>query len=102
MADGTLKRLRADMPGPVAPKASASKAEGVAMTQGRSRPAWAEIDLAAIVHNARVLSRLIGPAQLVAVVKAHGYGHGALAVARAAQAGGAVGFAVALVDEGVE
>jgi alanine racemase len=72
------------------------------MAQGRSRPAWAEIDLAAITHNARVLSRLVRPAQLVAVVKAHGYGHGALAVARAAQAGGAVGFAVALVDEGVE
>jgi alanine racemase len=72
------------------------------MTQGRSRPAWAEIDLAAITHNAGLLARVVRPSQLVAVVKAHGYGHGALAVARAAQAGGAAGFAVALVDEGVE
>jgi alanine racemase len=76
--------------------------EGVAMAQGRSRPAWAEIDLAAITHNARVLSRLVRPAQLCAVVKAHGYGHGAPAVAKAALAGGALGLAVALVDEGVE
>jgi alanine racemase len=74
----------------------------VTMAQGRSRPAWAEIDLAAIAHNARVLSRLTAPAQLCAVVKAHGYGHGGPAVARAALAGGAQRLAVALVDEGVE
>jgi alanine racemase len=74
----------------------------VATTQARSRPAWAEIDVAAITHNARVLSRLVHPAKLCAVVKARGYGHGAPAVARAALAGGAAGLAVALVDEGVE
>jgi alanine racemase len=102
MADGTLKRLRAGMQGPVPPKAPKLNPENVSMTQGRSRPAWAEIDLAAITHNARVLSRLVRPAQLCAVVKAHAYGHGAPAVARAALAGGAVGLAVALVDEGVE
>jgi alanine racemase len=74
----------------------------VAMAQGRSRPAWAEIDLAAVAHNAAVLARLAAPAELCAVVKAHGYGHGAPAVARAALAGGATRLAVALVDEGVE
>ncbi|HWF14990.1 MAG TPA: alanine racemase [Acidimicrobiales bacterium] len=74
----------------------------VTMAQGRSRPAWAEIDLAAVAHNARVLARLAAPAQLCAVVKAHGYGHGGPAVARAALAGGAQRLAVALVDEGVE
>ena len=74
----------------------------VTMAQGRSRPAWAEIDLAAVAHNAGVLSRLTAPAQLCAVVKAHGYGHGGPAVARAALAGGAGRLAVALVDEGVE
>jgi alanine racemase len=102
VADGALKRLRAGMHGPVPPKEPTPSTEVASMTQGRSRPTWAEIDLAAITANARVLARLVRPAQLVAVVKAHGYGHGALAVARAAQAGGAVGFAVALVDEGVE
>ncbi len=74
----------------------------VTMAQGRSRPAWAEIDLAAVAHNAGVLARLAAPAELCAVVKAHGYGHGGPAVARAALAGGARRLAVALVDEGVE
>ena len=59
----------------------------VTMAQGRSRPAWAEIDLAAVAHNAAVLARLAAPAELCAVVKAHGYGHGGPAVARAAVAG---------------
>src|SRR5271154_2510903 len=74
----------------------------VTMAQGRSRPAWAEIDLAAVAHNAALLSRLAAPAELCAVVKAHGYGHGGPAVARAALAGGASRLAVALVDEGGE
>ena len=74
----------------------------VTMAQGRSRPAWAEIDLGAVAHNATVLARVAAPAELCAVVKAHGYGHGGPAVARAALAGGAARLAVALVDEGVE
>ncbi len=76
--------------------------ETVATTQAHSRPAWADIDIEAITHNARVLSQLVYPAALCAVVKARGYGHGAPAVARAALAGGAASLAVALVDEGVE
>jgi alanine racemase len=104
MADGTLKRLRAGMRGPVPPKATndSDRDAEVTLAQGRSRPAWAEIDLAAVTHNAGVLAELVRPAQLCAVVKAHGYGHGGPAVAKAAMAGGAVGTAVALVDEGVE
>jgi alanine racemase len=65
------------------------------------RPAWAEIDLDAVRHNAGVLCRLAAPAEVCAVVKADGYGHGALAVARAALEGGASWLAVALVEEGV-
>jgi alanine racemase len=72
------------------------------MAEGLSRPAWAEIDLDAARHNARVLTQLVKPASLCAVVKAHGYGHGAIPMARAAVAGGAVGLAVALVEEGVQ
>ena len=67
----------------------------------RWRPAWADIDLDAVRHNARVLSGLAGPAALCAVVKADGYGHGDLPVARAALEGGASWLAVALVEEGV-
>lgn len=64
------------------------------------RPAWAEIDLGAIRHNARVLRDLVAPAELCAVVKAWGYGHGPVQVARAALQGGATSLAVALVEEG--
>ncbi len=64
------------------------------------RPAWAAVDLAAVRHNASVLASLARPAQLCAVVKADGYGHGAPAVARAALEGGASWLAVALVEEG--
>jgi alanine racemase len=81
---------------------AAEEDDAATMAQGRSRPAWAEIDLAAVAHNASVLARLAAPAELCAVVKAHGYGHGGPAVARAALAGGARRLAVALVDEGME
>jgi len=64
------------------------------------RPAWAEIDLAAIRHNARVLRDLVTPAELCAVVKAWGYGHGPVQAAKAALQGGATSLAVALVEEG--
>ncbi|HZQ28290.1 MAG TPA: alanine racemase [Acidimicrobiales bacterium] len=71
------------------------------MTEARTRPAWAEIDLDAIRHNARALLALAHPAALCAVVKADGYGHGAVAVARAALEAGATRLAVAVVEEGV-
>jgi alanine racemase len=106
VAEGAFRRLRSGIQGPIPPKpgkpGGAEGDETVAMAQGRSRPAWAEIDLAAVTHNARVLSRVVQPSVLCAVVKAHGYGHGGPAVAKAALAGGATGLAVALVDEGVE
>lgn len=66
------------------------------------RPAWAEVDLAAIAHNVMTLSALVSPARLCAVVKASGYGHGAVPVARAALSAGADCLAVALVEEGRE
>jgi alanine racemase len=69
--------------------------------KGRWRPAWAEVDLAAVRHNAALLADLAGPAALSAVVKADGYGHGSVDVARAALDGGARWLAVALVEEGV-
>lgn len=59
------------------------------------------IDLAAIRHNARVLAQLLERTELWAVVKAEGYGHGALDVARAALDGGASALCVATVGEGL-
>ncbi|HEX3981081.1 MAG TPA: alanine racemase, partial [Acidimicrobiales bacterium] len=67
----------------------------------RWRPAWADIDLDAVRHNAGMLARVAAPAALCAVVKADGYGHGAVGPARAALEGGASWLAVALVEEGV-
>jgi alanine racemase len=66
------------------------------------RPVWAEIDLAAIRANVRALRAAVAPASVLAVVKADGYGHGAVPVARAALDAGATGLGVALVEEGVE
>ena len=66
------------------------------------RPAWAEVDLDAIRHNTALLVERAAPAQLMAVVKADGYGHGAVAVALAALEAGATWLGVALVEEGIE
>jgi alanine racemase len=61
--------------------------------------AEAAVDLGAIEHNVRVLREHAGPAQVMAVVKADGYGHGATRVARAALAAGAAELGVATVNE---
>ena len=66
------------------------------------RPAWADIDLAAVRHNVGVIRELVAPAQVCAVVKADGYGHGAVPVAQAALEAGATCLAVALVEEGAQ
>ena len=64
------------------------------------RPTRLEIDLGAIRHNVRQLAATTG-VQVCAVVKADGYGHGSVEVARAAVEGGASWLAVALVEEGL-
>lgn len=65
------------------------------------RPTRAVVDLDAIAYNVQSLRTAAGGAAVCAVVKADAYGHGAVAVARAAIAGGADWLAVALVEEGV-
>jgi alanine racemase len=65
------------------------------------RPVWAEIDLEAVRANTRALVELAAPAVVLAVVKADGYGHGAVPVARAALDAGASWLGVALVEEGI-
>ncbi len=67
------------------------------------RPAWVEVDLEAVRHNVRtVLGVLRRGAQLMAVVKADGYGHGAIPVARAAVQAGATWLGVARPEEAEE
>lgn len=64
------------------------------------RPTWAEVDLGAVAENAsRLRARLTAGAQLMAVVKADGYGHGAVPAARAALAAGAAWLGVAIAEE---
>ena len=58
------------------------------------------IDLGAIRHNAGRLLEALGGSELWAVVKADGYGHGAVDVGRAALEAGASVLCVAAVDEG--
>jgi len=67
-----------------------------------SRWVEARVDLSAIRHNVGVMRSISAPAAVWAVVKADGYGHGAVPSARAAVAGGAEGLCVALAQEGVE
>jgi alanine racemase len=59
----------------------------------------ARIDLGAIRHNVALLARAAGRAEIVAVVKANGYGHGAVPSARAALDAGASRIGLAAVAE---
>jgi alanine racemase len=63
------------------------------------RPTWVDVDLDAIRHNVRTLKP--EEVELMAVVKADAYGHGDVAVARAALEAGATWIGVALVEEGL-
>ena len=81
--------------------------------------AWAEINLANLVHNLTVVKSKIpsnsavegktssmlcteGISKIMAIVKADGYGHGAVSVAHALSAGGVRSFGVAICEEGIE
>jgi alanine racemase len=65
------------------------------------RPAWIEVDLAAYAHNLRAIREQVGGRRVLAVVKANGYGHGLVPIARTAVSSGAEMLGVALVEEGI-
>jgi alanine racemase len=68
-----------------------------------SQRAWVEIDLAALSYNVRQLVKLLSPrTQLMAVVKADAYGHGAVTVAQTVLDSGASWLGVATVPEGIQ
>ncbi len=83
----------------------------VLMKKGKSRHengsghpyrAWVEINLEHLEHNVRILqAALPSGCELMAVVKAEGYGHGALAVSSHLNRLGVKDFAVATIDEGI-
>jgi len=62
---------------------------------------WVEIDLGAIENNIRAMRRISG-VQVMAIVKANAYGHGAVPVARAAIRAGATWLGVARLEEALE
>jgi alanine racemase len=64
-----------------------------------SRPIQALINLSALQHNLTQTKALVGTARVWAVIKANGYGHGLLRVAKALNQ--ADGFAVASVEEAI-
>ena len=65
------------------------------------RPTRAEINLASLRHNLRVVQRA-SQSPVWAVLKADAYGHGAKAVARTLERAGVVGICVALLEEAIE
>ncbi|MEM7761020.1 MAG: alanine racemase [Cyanobacteria bacterium P01_A01_bin.40] len=76
--------------------------DALALLVNRQR-AWVEIDLTALAHNVHALKTWLSPqTQLMAVVKADAYGHGAVKVAQTALAHGADSLAIATLAEGVE
>lgn len=68
-----------------------------------SQRAWVEINLSALSYNVKQLLRILSPhTQLMAVVKADAYGHGAVTVAQTALESGASWLGVATVPEGIQ
>ncbi|MDN5705084.1 MAG: alanine racemase, partial [Yaniella sp.] len=60
---------------------------------------WVTIDHSALAHNIDTIARWVKPAQVMAVVKADGYGHGAVEIAQTAVAAGATWLGTAHVRE---
>ena len=65
------------------------------------RPTVAEIDLSAISNNIKAIKNKINSAQIMAVVKADAYGHGALKVSQTALNSGATYLGVGIIEEGI-
>jgi alanine racemase len=67
------------------------------------RPIWAEVSIAAILHNLRVIRRQVGREhKILAVVKANAYGLGAVPISKALARAGTEWFGVTCSSEGIE
>jgi alanine racemase len=66
------------------------------------RPTRAEVSEGALRWNLKAAKKAFAPAEVLAVVKANAYGHGAVQVARVLEDEGVAMLAVALVEEGIE
>lgn len=66
------------------------------------RPVWAEVDLNAIKYNMTNIREMVKEREIIAVVKADAYGHGALDVSPVLLENGATKLAVAVITEAME
>lgn len=66
------------------------------------RPVWAEINLDNLENNIKEIRRVAKSKDIIAVIKADGYGHGALDIAPTLLQNGATKIAVAAISEAVE
>ena len=66
------------------------------------RDAWVEIDLGAVAHNFTEVRRLVRGSKVMAMVKADGYGHGAVEVSKVLMKEAVDGFGVAYLGEAQE
>lgn len=66
------------------------------------RPLWAEINLDHLAYNARNIKKLVGDRDMIAIIKADGYGHGAPEIAQTLIDEGASAFGVAIVTEALQ
>src|SRR6266511_4511461 len=77
--------------------------DSASLVTSAHRPTWVAIDLDALAANFHIVKGRVGPdVNVMAVVKANAYGHGAVACARRLQAEGADWFGVALPEEALE
>lgn len=65
------------------------------------RQAWVEIDMGAFDHNVKEIKKHLNGVEMIGVIKANGYGHGATECAKVLQFNGCSRFAVATLDEAV-
>jgi alanine racemase len=76
---------------------------GSSIARMQRERAWVEVNVGAIGHNIRQIRALLkAETDLMAVVKADAYGHGATTVAKAALSAGATWLGVATIPEGIE
>lgn len=72
------------------------------MFKNLRRPVWAEIDLDRVRLNLEAIRNVIGETEIIGIVKANGYGHGALEISETLVQAGVKSLGVATLDEAIE
>ena len=77
--------------------------KGKLMYREAKRPAWAEVNLSNLDYNIKNIRSITSPnAEIIGIVKADGYGHGAYETVQALQANGVSSFGVATLQEAID